>query len=409
MTEKTSTTESLRRLRSRIRDAWDLDPVFIDPIIAPGLTKNQKLAVKRASETTAESGIPHFIAIVPEIALAVGDDWDRFTADLAYAVHADGDAEQSLVLFSEGASAAAARAYLVDDNGPVVPPDAANLTRSATDDFLPVELSVPYLLGVLVAAAKGTQPPDPPDFDTRDPGDRSEDYIEATGLGNGNPDVTVFGAAAVAALGLSVWLMRRREKYSWKTSLTTAPELVRSARLRSRADQVLEPLPEPHEPSEETWQLYDRGRRIQDALRALVESHPDWADNPDFAHRCGVFVLVSTDKWVRKRLRGSSSADEEAPRFCFLFPHHRGGIERFALEQNRTMLRVDLCEHCRAEINAGHEPERLMVPKRPGSKRAVPYFRRSDAYAASGFGSFQPLEDALVEAQSVRAGQERSR
>ena len=203
--------------------------------------------------------------------------------------------------------------------------------------------------------------------------------------------------------------MRRRDKYSWKTSLTTAPELVRSARLRSRADQVLEPLPEPHEPSEETWQLYDRGRRIQDALRALIESHPDWADNPDFAHRCGVFVLVSTDKWVRKRLRGSSSADEEAPRFCFLFPHHRGGIERFALEQNRTMLRVDLCEHCRAEINAGHEPERLMVPKRPGSKRAVPYFRRSDAYAASGFGSFQPLEDALVEAQSVRAGQERSR
>ena len=140
MTEKTSTTESLGRLRSRIRDAWDLDPVFIDPIIATGLTKNQKLSVKRASENTAESGIPHFIAIVPEIALAVGDDWDRFTADLAYVVHAYGDAEQSLVLFSEGASAAAARAYLVDDNGPVVPPDAANLTRSATDDFLPVEL-----------------------------------------------------------------------------------------------------------------------------------------------------------------------------------------------------------------------------------------------------------------------------
>jgi len=73
------------------------------------------------------------------------------------------------------------------------------------------------------------------------------------------------------------------------------------------------------------------------------------------------------------------------------------------------MLRVDLCRHCRAEINAGHEPERLMVPKRPGSERAVAYYRRSDAYAVSGFGSFQPLEDALLEAQSVRAGQERSR
>src|SRR5699024_612109 len=174
------TSEELEKLRSRIRDACDLDPVFIDPIIAPGLTKKQKLAVKRASETTAESGIPHFIAIVPEIAVVDGDDWDRFSSDLAYAVHEDGDAEQSLVLFSEGESAAAARAYLVDDNGPVIPPDAANVTRSATDDFLPVELSVPYLLGVLVAAAKGAQPPDPPDFDTRGPADRNEDYIEAT-------------------------------------------------------------------------------------------------------------------------------------------------------------------------------------------------------------------------------------
>ena len=408
MTEKTSTTEALRRLRSRIRDAWDLDPVYIDPIIEPGLTKKQKLAVQRASETTAESGIPHFIAIVPEIALVASDDWDTFTSDLAFAVHHDSDAKQSLVLFSEGATAAAAQAYLVDDNGPVIPPDASNLTRSATDDFLPVELAVPYLLGVLVAAAKGTQPPDPPDFDTRDAGDRNEDYIAATGLGNGNPDVTVFGAAGIAALGLSVWLMGRRQKYSWKTTLTTAPELVRSAQLRPRADRALEPLPEPEEPSEETWQLYDRGRRIQDALRGLVEAHPDWAQDPDFAHRCAVFVLVSTHRWVRNRLRGSDSADERAPRFCFLFPHHRDGIERFALKQNRTTLRVDLCEHCRAEINAGHEPERLMVPRHPGSKRAVPYFRRSDAYAVSGFGSFQPLEDALLTAQRVGAGQGRS-
>src|SRR5699024_10982512 len=119
--------------------------------------------------------------------------------------------------------------------------------------------------------------------------------------------------------------------------------------------------------------------------------------------------LVSTDKWVRKRLRGSSSADEEAPRFCFLVPHHRGGTERVALGQNRTRLRVGLCGHCRAEINAGEAPAHLMVPERPGSKRAATYFRRSGAYAASGCGSFQPLEDAVVEAQSVRAGQERSR
>jgi hypothetical protein len=37
-----------------------------------------------------------------------------------------------------------------------------------------------------------------------------------------------------------------------------------------------------------------------------------------------------------------------------------------------------------------------MVPKRPGSDKAVPYFHRSDAYALSGFGSFQPLENALL-------------
>lgn len=400
MTEEASKETALQGLRSRIREAWELDPLFIDPIIAPGLTEQQKLAVGRASEKTAKSGLPHFIAIVPAVPVLFGDEWSRFTSDLAYAVHGDGGAAQTLVLFSEGESGAMSRAYLVDDNGPVIPPKSSQLVRSSSDDFLPVELAVPYQLGILVAAANGTEPPAPPDFDTRDAGDRSKDFIEATGLGNENPDVIVFGATAVAALGLSVWLMRRKAKYSWRTSLSTKPELARSAQLRQRVDRALEPLPEPSEPTEEMWQLYDRGRRVQDGLTALIKAHPNWAEDEDFAHRYAVFVLITTHKWVRARLRGSTSAEDDAPRFCFLFPHHREGIERFALKQDKTTLTVDLCQHCRKEINAGHEPERLMVPRRPGSKRPVPYFQRSDAYAVSGFGSFQALEDALLEGRT---------
>lgn len=406
---ETADTHPTDKLRSRIRSAWDLDPLFIDPIIATGLTKQQKAAVEHATEKTARSGLPYFIAIVPKMPIPVVRDepWVQFTADLAYSVHNDQGAEATIVLFSEADSGAKSQAYLVDDNGPVTPKASGRLVRSKSDDFLPLELAVPYHLGVLVAAANGTEPPPPPDFDTRDAGDSNEDYIEATGLDNGNPDALVFGATAAAALGLSVWLLQRRTKYSWRKSLTTEPTLVKSAQLRERVDAARAPLPEPVESSEEMWRLFDRGRRVQAGLEALIAAHPRWTDDADFSHRYGIYTLLATHKWVRARLRGSTSANDSEPRFCFLLPYHRKGIERFALRQDGTTLTVDLCRDCRDEINAGHDPKCLMVPKRPSShwSRPVPYFRRSDAYAVSGFGSFQPLEDAMLDSTGTRRRQ----
>ncbi|WP_228282762.1 hypothetical protein [Brevibacterium atlanticum] len=396
MTETTE-AELLSTLRARIRDAWQADPVFIDPIIAAGLTDNQRTAIEKASQTTAETGLSHFVAIVPGIAPAAEEDWSRFTSDLAYAMHKDSGEDQTLVLISEAENAARSYAYLVGDSGPAMPKAADMLARSGSDDFLPVELAVPYQLGVLVAAARSTDPPAPPDFDTRDVGDRDEDYIEATGLDNDNPDGLVFAATAAAALGVSVWLLRRRTKYSWRKSLTTSPTLVGGGSLERKAQKALEPLPEPID--DESWDVYDRGRRVQEALSTLLTDHPDWAEDRDFSHRHAVNVLVTTARWVRARLHGSASADQE-PRFCFLFPHHRTGVEEFVLRQPGTTLTVDLCADCRNEIDAGGEPERLMVPKRRGSRRPVPYFRRSDAYAQSGFGSFQPLEDALLDSRT---------
>ncbi|WP_413336032.1 hypothetical protein ACH82I_05450 [Brevibacterium sp. GP-SGM9] len=396
MTEKTTGASALETLRSRIRDAWADGPLYIDEIVAPGLTENQKSAIESASAQTAKSGLPHYIAIVSEVPPRAAEDWARFTSDLAYRVHEDGDAEQTLILFSQAVGGANAQAYLVDGNGPAIPRSSTALARSASGDFLPVELAVPYQLAILVAAAQGEEPPSPPDFDTRDAGDRNEDYISATGLNIGNPDGLVFGAAALAALGLSAWLLRRREQYSWRTSLTTEPELVRSRSLKDRVEKALEPLPEPTDANEERWSLYDRGRRIQEALTALIDTHPDWAESPDFTHRHGVNALVVTDRWVRSCLRSRSSSTAQAPRFCFLFPHHTKGIEEFVLRQQGTNLTVDLCANCRGAVDEGHEPARLMVPKRPGSRRPVPYYLRDDAYAHSGFGSFQPLEDALL-------------
>lgn len=401
------------KLRSRILSAWERDPLFIDPIIAPGLTKAQKTAVERAADDTARSGLPYFIAIVPELPLPKepGEPWAEFTADVAYAMHKEEGAEQTIVLFSQAESGAKSQAYLVDDNGPVTPKLASQLVRSKSEDFLPLELSVPYQLEVLVAAAKGTEPPELVDFDTRDAGDRNKDYIAATGLGNGNPDASVFGATAAAAVGLSVWLLRRRERYSWRKSVTSRPALIKSAQLPERVEAAQAPLPEPSEPSEEMWRVYDRGRRVQKALAALIAAHPGWAEDADFSHRYGVFALVTTHKWVRARLRGSTSANDEAPRFCFLLPYHRKGIVRFALPQEGTTLEVDLCRACRDEINAGHDPECLMVPKRSGPfrSRPVPYFQRSDAYAVSGFGSFQPLEDAVLESRAGASTAQRGR
>lgn len=397
VTDSATATKLRKRLSSTLRDAWQSDPLYIDPIIAPGLTDSQNAAVEHASKQAGQSGIAHFVAITPVLPRSDEPRWARFTSDLAYAMHKDNGGEQTIVLFSQADDAARSYAYLVDANGPAIPPGSDFLARSSSDDFLPVELAVPYQLQILVAAAKGTEPPSPPDFDTRDAGDRNEDYIEATGLDNGNPDALVFGATAIAALGLSVWVLRRREKYSWRNSLTTKPDLVRTQQLPERVESALEPLPEPQDSTEEMWSLYDRGRRVQQAIRSLIEAHLDWAQSVDFSHRFGVENLLSTHKWVRARLRGSTKVSSEAPRFCFLFPHHRSTIETFALQQDGTTLTVDMCGRCRREINDGHEPECLMVPKRPGSKKPVPYYQRSDVYALSGFGSFQPLEDAVLE------------
>lgn len=397
VTDSTTATKLLKRLSSALRDAWQNDPLYIDPMIAPGLTDSQKTAVEHASEQVEQSGIAHYIAITPPLPNSEEAAWSRFCSDLAYSMHKDNSEEQTIVLFSQADDAARSYAYLVDANGPAIPPGSDFLARSTSGDFLPVELAVPYQLQILIAAANGTEPPAPPDFDTRDAGDPSEDYIETTGLDNGNPDVLVFGATAAAALGLSVWVLRRRAKYSWRNSLTTKPDPVRTQQLRKRVVSALEPLPEPEDPTEEIWVLYDRGRRVQQAISSLIGAHPDWAESVDFSHRFGVENLLSTHRWVRARLRGSSKAGPEAPRFCFLFPHHRNKIETFALMQDGTTLMVDMCDHCRREVNAGHEPECLMVPKRPGSKKPVPYYQRSDMYALSGFGSFQPLEDSVLE------------
>lgn len=73
------------KLRLRFLRAWEHDPLFIDPIIAPGLTKDQMAAVEHAADETARSGLPCFIAVVPEMPIPDGleQPWPQFTADLA--------------------------------------------------------------------------------------------------------------------------------------------------------------------------------------------------------------------------------------------------------------------------------------------------------------------------------------
>ncbi|WP_245940830.1 MULTISPECIES: hypothetical protein [Brevibacterium] len=397
--------ELLERLATRLQESWERDPLAIEPSIRSGLTTNQVTALERASAEAGESGLPHFIAIVPPLPVPArsSEGWSRFTADLAFTMHEKSDSEHTLVVFSGAESAAHTLAYLVDDNGPSIPTGSDQLQRSASGDFLPVELAVPYHLGVLQATAQGTELPSLPDFNPPDVGEEDDDYIEATGLDRGNPDGIVFVATAAATVGLSAWLLRRRSKYSWRAALTTAPELTREHDLVRRAARTLTALPEPATTDDARWSLFDRGRRVQDALTAIIDAHPQWASAPDFSHRHAVHALTRTDAWVRSALRTSSATQRGKaagePQFCFFFPSHDLEIEPFAWKQARTTLTVLLCAACRRDLNAGHDPESLMVPRNEGLRKSlpVPYFQRHDAYALSGFGSFANLEDAVAE------------
>lgn len=412
MTEKTDAqTRLLKALRSRIRAAWDHDPLFIDPSIEPGLTPNQKSSLTRASAKASTSGVPHFIAIVPGLSNseAARDGWARFTADFAYSMFEDAEADRIIVIFSEAEFSARTFAYIVDDNGPTIPKGSDELARSKTDRYLAVEIAVPYHLSLLISTVKGSKPPPLPDFDPRNGRKEDLDYIDANDLQYGDPDGFVFKATAAAALGLGAWLLLRRSKYSWRQQLTQSPELVRKARLPKAVHSALRELPDPAVPSEANWELHDRGRRVQEAISAIVEAHPGWATDRDFSHRHAIAALVETDRWVRMRLQQTPSSkkasqskrqkkQEEEPDFCFFFPTHEGPIRQFVWKQSKTVLTIRVCGSCRADLNGGHEPETLMVPKNPGAKRVrpIPYYQRDDAYAASGFGSFTALEDSIV-------------
>lgn len=423
MPEKTDVqTRLLRSLESRIRSRWDRDPLFIDPSIEPGLTPSQKAALTRASAQASSSGIPHFIAIVPGLSNseATQDGWKRFTADIAYSMFESAEAEQALVIFSEAEYSASTFAYIVDDTGPRIPRGSDELQRSKTDRFLPVELAVPYHLNLLIATVKGTEPPPLPDFDPNNGKSEDGDYIEASGLYYiGDPDGLVFKATAAAAIGLSAWILLRRNKYSWRARLTRNPELVRARRLPQAVEAASSELPDPAVPNETSWALHERGRRVQVAISEIVNAHPDWASDSDFSHRHAIAALVEIDHWVRTNLRRTAKSkknrkrdenrkQDQEPLFCFFFPTHTDPIKSFAWKQAKTTLTIDVCAACRADLNAGHEPECLMVPKAPGAKRVqpVPYYLRDDAYAASGFGSFTALEDSIVE-KFAKAGSDR--
>lgn len=421
MTEKTDIqSELLRSLRTRMRDGWKRDPLFIDPSVEPGLTPNQKTGLRRASAEASTSGIPHFIAIVPglsntEPAVA---GWARFTADFAYSMFERAGAEQIIVIFSEAEYSASTYAYIVDDSGPTIPRGSDRLQRSKTDRFLPVELAVPYHLSLLIATVEGTDPPPLPDFDPNNGKPEDEDYIESSGLDyEGDPDGFVFKASAAAAIGLTAWLLLRRNKYAWKAQLTQSPELIRQRRLPKAVKAASRRLPDPATANETSWGLYDRGRRVQEAISVIVEAHPDWASDRDFSHRHAIFALVETDRWVRAKLRQTAKSKKnqtqeekrkanEEPCFCFFFPTHTDAITSFVWKQAKTSLTIDICTVCRLDLNAGHEPECLMVPKSPEAKKArpVPYYLRDDAYAVSGFGSFGALEDSIVESAKSGSG-----
>lgn len=329
MTEKTDAqTRLLKTLRSRMRAGWSHDPLFIDPSIESGPTPRQKSSLTRASAKASTSGITYFIAFVPGLSNSDQEQkgWPRFTADLAYSMFESSRADQIIVIFSEAEYSAHTFAYIVDDTGPTIPPGADELARSKTDRCLPVEIAVPYHLSLLIATVKGTKPPPLPDFDPRNGRTEDRDYIDANGLVYGGPDGFVFKATAAAALGLGAWLLLRRSR---RQNLTHSPELVRRRRLPQAVDSALRDLPDPADPSEESWELYDRGRRVQAAISAIVDAHPDWASAPDFSHRYAIAALVDTDRWVRTTLqqippskKASKSKQNRKPDFCFFFPTH---------------------------------------------------------------------------------------
>ena len=87
MTETTSYARAQEQLRDRIRGTWARQPLFIDEIIRPGLTENQVKAIRHASQQTEDTGLTHFLAIIPKLQIMGHGDWAKFTSDFAFDMH----------------------------------------------------------------------------------------------------------------------------------------------------------------------------------------------------------------------------------------------------------------------------------------------------------------------------------
>ncbi|NED99729.1 hypothetical protein [Phytoactinopolyspora halotolerans] len=134
---------------------------------------------------------------------------------------------------------------------------------------------------------------------------------------------------------------------------------------------------------------------LQQALRNAADAAHALQDSTDPADVVGAMVLA---EYAADTSIGHRPA--EPPRPCYLNPMHGEHSTTAPLPGDASSPRVPVCPRCELDLREGRHPDVLRLRQ---GRKVVPYYRRDDVWAFTGFGSLRADAADLVLA-GARAG-----
>ncbi|WP_166349275.1 hypothetical protein [Phytoactinopolyspora limicola] len=129
------------------------------------------------------------------------------------------------------------------------------------------------------------------------------------------------------------------------------------------------------------WRAADAARRLRDST--------------DPADIMGAAVLAEHAVYA-----ASHTDPPPGPQPCFLHPLHGPHRTTAELPGQRQQVRVPVCQRCADDLSKDHQPDVFRLRR---GWRVIPYYRRPDVWAVSGYGSLRADLPDLVLA-GARAG-----
>lgn len=204
----------------------------------------------------------------------------------------------------------------------------------------------------------------------------------------GGPWVVAGIAAALVALGATLWVRRRRS-----TDFALPKAVLRSVRqaedqqVRARAEREVLALGEAlgtQDPDAGSLDVWQQALDHYDVARSVLER----AGSP--ADVVGALVLARRGDAAREAaLAGGTGPGWQPPGTCFFHPLHEGPVRTVTWRDDDRSVEVPACRACATATERGQEPADVLDFVSRGS--TVHYFNLDiGVWSETGFGALEP-------------------